>query len=229
MHWSTDIYVQALIPGVIEFTMPAQPIAGLARYWVTYKSGSSPTQYSAVVHFAFLPADEEGAWLSNCCTALALTRTVCTHLICSHSPSLPSLYLHSLTLFALALFELTHSHLLTLAYVGRVCLSSKAIESDAEVKTLIPRFRLTTRDLDVSHCDLTRLDFLGGFTQLTTLILDHNKLTASARLPFLPLLHTLYINSNLITSAGLGSFLDNLAPSTPVRFITLSIYCTIAI
>lgn len=107
---------------------------------------------------------------------------------------------------------------LMISSLGRVCLANKAIETDPDIKVLLPRFRLTTHDLDVSHCELTRLEFLIGFTQITTLILDHNKLTAAARLPFLHLLHTLFINSNLITSAGLGSFIDHLAASAPVRF-----------
>lgn len=70
----------------------------------------------------------------------------------------------------------------------------------------------------MSHCELTRLDFIAGFTQLTTLILDNNKLSATTRLPDLPLLDTLFMNANLITSNALGALLDHLALATPVRF-----------
>lgn len=65
-----------------------------------------------------------------------------------------------------------------------------------------------------------RLEFLVHFGSMTTLILDHNKLTSASHFPGLLNLTTLWINNNCITD--LRSFVPRLARSLPnLRFLSL--------
>ncbi|CAH1119268.1 unnamed protein product, partial [Phaedon cochleariae] len=48
--------------------------------------------------------------------------------------------------------------------------------------------------LDISHNEFENLEFLKDFHQLTSLICDHNKITSTVTIPFLPTLELLWMN-----------------------------------
>ncbi|KAL8571657.1 hypothetical protein ACOMHN_046341 [Nucella lapillus] len=58
-------------------------------------------------------------------------------------------------------------------------------------------------ELDLSYNKISDLRFLAEFPLLETLVLDHNLLTSHAKLPPLTHLHTLWINHNDIKNLGM--------------------------
>jgi len=81
------------------------------------------------------------------------------------------------------------------------------------------KFRYTAREIDLSHNNLTQINFLEGFSQLHTLVLDNNHISQDAKVPRLPKLHTLYINHNWITE--IDKFLDQLVQSvSQLRYLS---------
>ncbi|EFA77982.1 leucine-rich repeat-containing protein [Heterostelium album PN500] len=93
---------------------------------------------------------------------------------------------------------------LDLAYRSMVEINPKIIE----------RFGYSVRELDLTSNHLDKdLHVLEGFRQLHTLVLDDNKITQHTKLPIIPTLHTLWVNSNLITN--LSVFVDRVKDSYP--------------
>jgi len=96
---------------------------------------------------------------------------------------------------------------------GRLSLAFNNFYSDKSTRDMMCKFRHTVRELDLSNNNLSDVDFLAGFYQLHTLVLDNNQITTSAKLPYLPKLLALYINCNMITEAE--PFVDKLRQCFP--------------
>lgn len=56
------------------------------------------------------------------------------------------------------------------------------------------------------NLDISDLRFLTEFPQLTTLVVDDNQITSQVKVPFLPKLHTLWLNHNRIKNLGTRYF-----------------------
>eukprot|EP00049_Salpingoeca_infusionum_P026596 m.26585 g.26585 ORF g.26585 m.26585 type:complete len:158 (+) comp8848_c0_seq1:187-660(+) len=67
--------------------------------------------------------------------------------------------------------------------------------------------------LDVSHNKMEDLASLASFQGLETLVIDNNLLTSHVKLPYLPELHTLWLNHNRIQN--LQTFLDEVVQKVP--------------
>ncbi|XP_019878234.2 uncharacterized protein LOC109606101 isoform X2 [Aethina tumida] len=61
-------------------------------------------------------------------------------------------------------------------------------------KLLIEELAENIEILDISHNEFDNLDFLSEFKQVTTLICDHNKISAKTTLPYMPKLELLWMN-----------------------------------
>eukprot|EP00037_Helgoeca_nana_P016986 m.160264 g.160264 ORF g.160264 m.160264 type:complete len:288 (-) comp23784_c0_seq5:2801-3664(-) len=79
-------------------------------------------------------------------------------------------------------------------------------------KTMATEAGPRTVTLDLSHNHFRSFGFLRRFTQLQTLVLDHNDLT-SLKIPEIPTLETLWLNHNSI--ASLDPLLEFLVDATP--------------
>ena len=99
-------------------------------------------------------------------------------------------------------------------YVGRLSLAFSNLSNDANSREIISKFRHTAKELDLSNNSLMYgknnnlmylyffyrdVDFLSGFYQLHTLILDNNQISSTSNFPRLPKLTALYVNCNLVT------------------------------
>jgi len=98
-------------------------------------------------------------------------------------------------------------------YRRKLSLAYYFTETPSLTKTIVPKFRHTVKELDLSGNALDHLDFLEGFYQLDTLILDHNCLKESTAFPILESLLTLSVNSNLISRVD--QFLDQICLKYP--------------
>lgn len=88
---------------------------------------------------------------------------------------------------------------------------------------MLNKFRHSVKELDLSFNLLTDVDFLSGFYNLHTLILDNNQIISVSQLPYLPKLTTLSVNSNLIMERDFEMFVDKLKnsfPSLQVHFLS---------
>lgn len=105
--------------------------------------------------------------------------------------------------------------------VGKLSLAFSNLSSNSSfVREIIRHFRHTVKELDISNNELEHVDFLEDLGQLRTLILDNNRITSSSRLPHLPKLIALYVNSNMITE--LEPFLDRLSECFPsLQYLSL--------
>jgi hypothetical protein len=81
---------------------------------------------------------------------------------------------------------------------SHMTLSTNETLTTSMAAQMLPRFRHSIRELDLSHNNFTEVSFLEGFYLLNTLILDSNKLDSSSKFPHLPKLRTLTLNSNHI-------------------------------
>ena len=99
-------------------------------------------------------------------------------------------------------------------YIGRLSLAFSNLSNDANSREIISKFRHTAKELDLSNNSLMYgknnnlmylyffyrdVDFLSGFYQLHTLILDNNQISSTSNFPRLPKLTALYVNCNLVT------------------------------
>ncbi|CAH0553901.1 unnamed protein product [Brassicogethes aeneus] len=66
-------------------------------------------------------------------------------------------------------------------------------------KILIQELGSLIKILDISNNEFQNLDFLSEFKELTSLICDHNKITANTVIPYLPKLELLWMNHCKIT------------------------------
>ena len=67
--------------------------------------------------------------------------------------------------------------------------------------------------------NIRNVDFLEGFRELNTLILDNNHITQTAKFPLLPKLHTLCINHNWLIE--IDKFMDNIVDAVPsLRYLS---------
>jgi len=98
---------------------------------------------------------------------------------------------------------------------GRVSLHlSHLRETEREnLRRLISKFQNTISELDLSHNNLQRLDFLEGLHSLKSLVADNNTLFSNSPLPRLPQLTTLTVNANRILD--LRSFISNVVACFP--------------
>jgi len=88
-----------------------------------------------------------------------------------------------------------------------------------DVMSVMKHFKYTVRELDLSNNSLGNIDFLDGFRELHTLILDHNHLTHDTKFPPMPKLRTLSINHNWLIE--INKFMDNLSVATPnIRYLS---------
>ncbi|KAK7101350.1 leucine-rich melanocyte differentiation-associated protein-like [Littorina saxatilis] len=78
---------------------------------------------------------------------------------------------------------------------------------------LSQKYGAVITELDLSHNKVSDLRFLTEFPQLTTLVVDDNQITSQVKVPFLPKLHTLWLNHNRIKN--LGMFVSTLASNCP--------------
>ncbi|XP_076354808.1 leucine-rich melanocyte differentiation-associated protein-like [Tachypleus tridentatus] len=67
--------------------------------------------------------------------------------------------------------------------------------------------------LDLSHNEISDVSFLTGFQRLRTVVLDHNLVGSNTVFPYLPRLHMLWLNYNLIVD--FSTFIPVLARSCP--------------
>jgi len=112
--------------------------------------------------------------------------------------------------------ETTYSNTLPFYYypsddIGRVSLANHNFSD--EHQNMILKFRHTVKELDLSGNCLRNIDFLSGFYNLNTLIVDSNHITHTSKFPVLTKLTGLYINCNQINE--LENFIDNLAEKMP--------------
>ncbi|XP_012942489.2 uncharacterized protein LOC101852718 [Aplysia californica] len=67
---------------------------------------------------------------------------------------------------------------------------------------LVDQCRLTLVELDMSNNKVSDLRFLVDLCVLETLVLDNNLVTSQVKVPYLPQLHTLWLNHNRIENLG---------------------------
>jgi hypothetical protein len=93
---------------------------------------------------------------------------------------------------------------------GRVTLAYKDLTEVSRDIFLKPS-RVIILDLSYNH--LSNFQFLQILTNLTTLVLDRNKITSHTQFPSLPNLEVLWVNDNQITNIAL--FVDNISAKFP--------------
>lgn len=88
-----------------------------------------------------------------------------------------------------------------------------------DLPSVMRHFKYATRELDLSNNNLTNVDFLEGFKELHTLILDNNHITHDVKFPPLLKLRTLSINHNWLIE--IDKFMDNLVEAAPnLRYLS---------
>ncbi|XP_062512235.1 leucine-rich melanocyte differentiation-associated protein-like [Corticium candelabrum] len=80
-------------------------------------------------------------------------------------------------------------------------------------KEVVASCSVELEELDLGNNRINDLRCLVHFGKMHSLILDRNELTSHTKLPFLPNLHTLWVNHNKISN--LSVFVDNVAASCP--------------
>lgn len=87
-------------------------------------------------------------------------------------------------------------------------------------KILLHELAATIKILDISYNEFNNLDFLSEFTELTSLICDHNNITSDTNLPFMPKLELLWLNHCKINE--LNRFVRKLQCSCPnLKYLSL--------
>jgi len=85
---------------------------------------------------------------------------------------------------------------------------------------IVQRFGDTVKELDLSNNNIRDLSPLKGFVKLQILVLDGNNITSHTKIPLLPKLDTLWVNSNNISNLIL--FIDKLVENTPaLKFLSM--------
>lgn len=93
-------------------------------------------------------------------------------------------------------------------------------EIDVIHPKIVHKFGSTLKELDLSNNNIQDLSPLKGFTQLQVLVLDGNKVNSHTKIPFMPKLHTLWVNSNQISN--LTIFVDKLVENIPnLKFLSM--------
>jgi len=105
---------------------------------------------------------------------------------------------------------------------GRLSLAY-TLNSSLRNASVMGKWRHAVRELDLSYNSLDSVDFLLGFYNLTTLVLDHNTITEHVRFPSLPGLLTLSLNHNLIRDIQITRFIVNLNTSFPKLQVRISL------
>ncbi|CAB3989661.1 Hypothetical predicted protein [Paramuricea clavata] len=78
---------------------------------------------------------------------------------------------------------------------------------------IIDKYGDSVTELDLSHNKFFDLKSLRGFTKLSTVILDHNSLSARSTFPPLDTVQILWVNHNQITNLSL--FIETVCRSYP--------------
>lgn len=85
---------------------------------------------------------------------------------------------------------------------------------------VMSKFRYIIREMDLSNNNLERIDFLKGFINLQSLILDYNNITENSEFPIFPSLTNLSVNTNKIVV--IEKFCDILTISCPkIKFLSM--------
>ncbi|ESO81966.1 hypothetical protein LOTGIDRAFT_223705 [Lottia gigantea] len=75
-------------------------------------------------------------------------------------------------------------------------------------------------ELDMSNNRVSDLRFLADFPKLNTLVVDHNAIHSHVKIPYMPGLHTIWLNHNSVKN--LGIFLETLSKNCPnLRYLSL--------
>lgn len=96
------------------------------------------------------------------------------------------------------MYMLTKKILFQLFYSGQGC--------HRIPDALVKMYGAEIQTLDLSYNELCTLKGVEKFPLLRTLILDNNQLTDSLILPYLPHLHTLTLNKNLVSKRTLTTY-----------------------
>jgi hypothetical protein len=97
---------------------------------------------------------------------------------------------------------------------GKVSISIQRVApTSSPIDEIASKYKYTAREFDLSHNNLFNVQFLVGFSQVHTLLLDHNAITSQTTFPHLPSVHTLSLRYNVIRT--LEPFIVNLSWSFP--------------
>jgi Leucine-rich repeat (LRR) protein len=146
------------------------------------------------------------------CTRAMCDWGVCTFLCLGYMHSCTWEHVHSCTLPCTACLNTSSP---TRYPTGRVSLHLSQLRASErkDLRALMGKFQQTITELDLSHNNLHRLDFLQDLHSLKSLVADNNILFSTSPLPRLPQLTTLTVNANRILD--LRSFIANVADCFP--------------
>lgn len=210
------LYVYQLIFTLVDLATLSSSFIVIKRQQEQTKESLQNVQPLAVIRFSFLIFSNSNSGCDSACEVVDIDKIYLTahidEILDEDMTSLNTLvllgkYKHNLVVICYQTDVTTY-----FKFKGQTNLKTSAMRSDGigndenyrlsmayERLQRIPAIILEeiapyVKILDISHNEFSNLDFLKEFKQLHSLICDHNNITSSVELPYLPNLELLWLN-----------------------------------